>query len=200
MAHGRLTKVSRPAKKATEATGRHLCHAVWFGFLSPAGVAWRRVARSASVRRHWLIRTLTRCLEVQESSLGMEQASRVKLCGAPAEIEKKVNNVRSSTAAAGVGAGGRMKNGRLTPPSASGNWTTLAAATAVEDLLAFSAGTCASNMFRGPLLVAPPGPAQMPTRSMSVVTPLCYPFRALCRDPLAIARQLYRSVLFALTT
>lgn len=98
MAHGRLTKVSRPAKKATEATGRHLCHAGWFGFLSPAGVAWRRVARSASVRRHWLIRTLTRCLEVQESSLGMEQASRVKLCGAPAEIEKIVNNVRSSTA------------------------------------------------------------------------------------------------------
>jgi hypothetical protein len=32
MAHGRLTKVSRPAKKATEATGRHLCHAGWFGF------------------------------------------------------------------------------------------------------------------------------------------------------------------------
>ncbi|GAK65303.1 uncharacterized protein PAN0_008c3520 [Moesziomyces antarcticus] len=117
--------VSRPAKKATEATGRRLCHA---GCQISFGVG--------------------------------------------ALVDPDPDEVPGGTPAAGDGAGGRMKNGRLTPPSASGTWTTLAAAAAVEDLLASPGGSCANNMLRGPLLIAPPGPAPVPTRSMSVMRAL----------------------------
>lgn len=52
-----------------------------------------------------------------------------------------------------------MKNGRLTPPSASGNWTTLAAATAVEDLLAFSAGHMCQQYVPRPFAGCPARPS-----------------------------------------
>ena len=67
---GKLPK--RPAEVFAMPVGLRL-------FLFPAGGAWLRA------RRRWLSRTLTKCLDV----FAVEQASRVKSCGEPAEIQKR---------------------------------------------------------------------------------------------------------------